>query len=435
MAMKVEISVDNNWLFEEGGIHANAIASIVRKLRSRFEKDVQSVDKSMANCTVTLSESLDRETVNRELRQILADVLGTGQVETRCKYSVRRDGEAAEDSRRQEGGGANAQGQEDPSACIEKLLVELSSKKKEADEDKAAAEEETEASEAEESPAESAATADEELAALIGLDAVKDDIANTVSLVQVQAIREAKGFKTIPTSKHLVFTGNPGTGKTTVARILAKKYKEIGVLKKGQLVEVSRVDLVASYVGQTAPKTLEKIQEAYGGILFIDEAYTLSDRGEKDFGQEAIDTLLKEMEDHRDEFIVIVAGYPELMSDFIHSNPGLKSRFSKYIRFPDYSAEELIRIFYGMCAKYELTLTDGAKALAERYIVELEKHKGADFANARDIRNYFEKILERQARRIVALSDGQIDQIVESDIPEVVVSDVDTSGTTRHIGF
>ena len=196
----------------------------------------------------------------------------------------------------------------------------------------------------------------EELNELIGLDMVKADVKELINLVKVQKMREDKGMKTVPVSLHLVFSGNPGTGKTTVARILSKLYKEIGVLSKGQLVEVDRSGLVAGYVGQTAIKTQKKIEEAKGGILFIDEAYTLAKEG-NDFGQEAIDTILKAMEDNRKDLVVIVAGYTNLMENFINSNPGLKSRFNKYIEFKDYSAEELIEIFDMQCRKYNYTFS------------------------------------------------------------------------------
>ena len=244
----------------------------------------------------------------------------------------------------------------------------------------------------------------EELNELIGLTTVKHDVEEMVGLAKVRKMREEKGMKTVPVSLHLVFSGNPGTGKTTVARILAKLYKEIGILTTGQLVETDRSGLVAGYVGQTAIKTQKKIEEGMGGVLFIDEAYTLNQEGEN-FGQEAIDTILKAMEDHRDKFIVIVAGYTDLMRDFVNSNPGLKSRFNKYILFPDYTVDELQDIFKMQCKKYQYTLTEEAEKFVKEEIVKREAAKGENFANAREVRNLFEKIITNQAARVSALED------------------------------
>ena len=189
-----------------------------------------------------------------------------------------------------------------------------------------------------------------------------------------------------------------------MAGILAKLYKEIGILSKGQLVETDRSGLVAGYVGQTAIKTREKIEEAMGGVLFIDEAYTLNSPGEN-FGQEAINTILKAMEDHRDKFIVIVAGYTELMKKFVESNPGLKSRFNKFFEFPDYTVDELQEIFKLQCTKYQYTLTEDAEKAIRDEIILRESTKGENFANAREVRNLFEKIITNQAARVADLED------------------------------
>ena len=211
-------------------------------------------------------------------------------------------------------------------------------------------------------------------------------------------------MKQVPVSLHLVFSGNPGTGKTTVARILAKLYKEIGILSTGQLIETDRSGLVAGYVGQTAIKTSQKIEEAMGGVLFIDEAYALNQEGEN-FGQEAIDTILKAMEDHRDKFIVIVAGYTDLMKSFVESNPGLRSRFNKFFEFPDYTVEELQAIFMMQCKKYQYKLTEEAEAAIRDEITRMEAEKGENFANAREVRNLFERIITNQASRVADLEN------------------------------
>ena len=258
----------------------------------------------------------------------------------------------------------------------------------------------------------------DDLNELVGLDAVKKDVKELVNLVKTQKLREERGMKTVPVSLHLVFSGNPGTGKTTVARILAKLYKEIGVLSNGQLVEVDRSGLVAGFVGQTAIKTQDKIQEAMGGILFIDEAYTLNKEG-ADYGQEAIDTILKAMEDNRKDLVVIVAGYTELMKKFVESNPGLKSRFNKYIEFPDYTADELISIFELNMRKYNYTYSYEAKLAIEKMIRDREAHKGENFANARDVRNLFESIITNQATRVAEMKDPS-----ENDITTIMTPDL-----------
>ena len=201
--------------------------------------------------------------------------------------------------------------------------------------------------------------------------------------------------------------GNPGTGKTTVARCVARIYKCLGLLSKGQLVETDRSGLVAGYVGQTAIKTQEVIQSAIGGVLFIDEAYTLSNGGANDFGQEAIDTLLKAMEDHRDDLVVIVAGYDDLMGDFIHSNPGLESRFNRYIHFEDYSADQMFSIFESLCSKNQYELSYDAEDAVKSYFSNVDI---SAIGNGRGARNLFEKVVTQQAKRIEKTSgDENID--------------------------
>ncbi len=247
----------------------------------------------------------------------------------------------------------------------------------------------------------------EELNALVGLDSVKQDIANLVNLIRVQKMRETMGMKTADISKHMVFYGNPGTGKTTVARMLSKIFQGLGVLKSGHLVEVDRGGLVCGYVGQTAIKTQEVIDKAMDGVLFIDEAYTLNvGKGENDFGQEAVDTLLKAMEDNRDRLIVIVAGYEEPMEAFLNSNPGLKSRFNKYIQFDDYTPDQLIRILEGMCKGKDYVLSPGARKVAMTYFARrAREEKNDNFANAREVRNFLEKAITNHASRVIQLEN------------------------------
>ena len=240
---------------------------------------------------------------------------------------------------------------------------------------------------------------------LVGLDSVKKDVNSLINLLKVRKIREQRGIKQPAMSLHLVFYGNPGTGKTTVARLLAKIYHKMGILSKGQLVEVDRSGLVGGYVGQTATKTKNVIDQALGGILFIDEAYTLASGSGSDFGQEAIDTLLKAMEDHRDDFIVIVAGYPNQMATFLASNPGLKSRFNKYLEFEDYEPAELLEMLDKMCAQYGVELTDEARDYAMNLFQTTCADRPADFANGRAVRNFFEDALTAQANRLAAEND------------------------------
>ncbi|MPM18622.1 hypothetical protein SDC9_65035 [bioreactor metagenome] len=259
-----------------------------------------------------------------------------------------------------------------------------------------------------------------ELDSLCGLEKVKADVKNLINLVKVRKLREENGLPVPPMSLHLVFMGNPGTGKTTVARLLAKIYHAVGVLSKGQLVEVDRSGLVAGFVGQTALKTTEVIQKALGGVLFIDEAYALSNQDSpNDFGREAIEVILKMMEDNRKDLIVIVAGYTELMGRFISSNPGLESRFNKYFYFEDYNGGQLMEIFSSMCDKNGYTMDEETRAFAAAGLTELYEQRDENFGNARDVRNVFERAVARQANRLAVMEHPDKDSLMALTVSDL----------------
>lgn len=256
-----------------------------------------------------------------------------------------------------------------------------------------------------------------ELDSYVGMDAIKTEVRSLINMVQVYKLRREHDLPTTDMSLHMVFSGNPGTGKTTVARIMSRIYHSLDILSKGQLVEVDRSGLVAGYVGQTALKTQKVIEKAMGGVLFIDEAYALNGKSENDFGQEAIDTILKAMEDHRDDLVVIVAGYTELMDRFIHSNPGLESRFNRFLMFEDYTPEQMVAIFKMQCKKGCYVLTQGTEELVRDFIAE----ESADdsFGNARGVRNLFEHILVAQNNRL-----AKMENVTRDDLMQILPDDV-----------
>ena len=257
-----------------------------------------------------------------------------------------------------------------------------------------------------------------ELDGYIGLDLIKEEVRSLINMVKIYKLRREHELPTADLSLHMVFSGNPGTGKTMMARLMSRIYYSLGILSKGQLVEVDRSGLVAGYVGQTAIKTKKVIDKARGGVLFIDEAYALNGKSENDFGQEAIDTILKAMEDHRDDLIVIVAGYTELMEDFVHSNPGLESRFNRFMFFPDYTVDEMMGIFDMRCKGSAYTLTEEARPLVRDYIAE-ESADQESFGNGRGVRNIFENIIVAQNNRL-----AKLETVTREALMEITADDI-----------
>ena len=272
---------------------------------------------------------------------------------------------------------------------------------------------------AEETPKENIEDLKKELQGYIGLNVIKDEVESLINWIEICKQRKAFDLPTPELSLHMVFSGNPGTGKTMIARLMARIYHSLGILSKGQLVEVDRSALVAGYVGQTAGKTTEVIKKALGGVLFIDEAYTLINKSENDFGQEAVDTILKAMEDNRDDLVVIVAGYIDLMEEFIHSNPGLESRFNRFMHFPDYTIDEMLAIFDMRCGQSGYQLAENARDELQSILETKSKDVGG-FGNARGVRNLFEKAIAEQADRLSAskepLTKELLMTLTEADI-------------------
>ena len=260
----------------------------------------------------------------------------------------------------------------------------------------------------------------DELEGLVGLKEVKKEIESLINLIKVKKMRESYHMPSMEISYHMVFTGNPGTGKTTVARLVAKIYKELGILSKGHLVEVDRAGLVAGYIGQTAIKVKEVVEKALGGVLFIDEAYALTNKNDvNDFGGEAIDTLVKMMEDYRNDLVIIVAGYKEEMDEFLKANTGLISRFNKFIHFEDYTDEEMMEILKGFLDKSGLEMEEDGEKELKRALKEMDAQSRFLFGNGRGMRNTFESILGKQANRIVNL-----ELPTEKELKNIILEDV-----------
>lgn len=259
----------------------------------------------------------------------------------------------------------------------------------------------------------------DELNALVGLETVKSKVNDLIAYQKVQKLRRENGLYSAKNTLHLAFTGNPGTGKTTVARIVGRIYKQIGLLSKGHFVEVSRTDLIAGYQGQTALKVKKVIEQAKGGVLFIDEAYSITENDHSDsYGRECLTELTKALEDYRDDLVVIVAGYTAPMEKFFESNPGLKSRFNTFIEFPDYSAEEMENILISMCNNNDYVLDEAAKAVIHRFLVESISQKNDNFANGRLARNLYDDLVMNHAKRVFNIQNPTKDDlslIIEQD--------------------
>ena len=258
---------------------------------------------------------------------------------------------------------------------------------------------------------------------LVGLVTVKNEVTTTINLVRVSRIREQHGLKVPSRSMHLVFSGNPGTGKTTVARLLAEIYRAVGALEKGHLVETDRSGLVAAYTGHTALKVHDLVKSAFGGILFIDEAYALISGKDDNYGREAIDTLIKLMEDQRDRLIVIVAGYTKPMQQFLDANPGMRSRFNKFVHFEDYSSSELYQIFLRLCTEHHYTYDEATGKRINSHLEMLWETRTANFGNARTVRNFFEQCLQNQANRI-AKQIGNSKTPTAAEVSMILLEDV-----------
>ncbi len=281
----------------------------------------------------------------------------------------------------------------------------------------------------EEAPKEDIEELKKELHSYIGLEVVKAEVESLINLVKVNKLRKQHDLPTEDLSLHMVFSGNPGTGKTMIARLMSRIYRSLGILSKGHLVEVDRSGLVAGYVGQTAIKTKEAVDKALGGVLFIDEAYALTTRGPQDYGQEAVETLLKNMEDHRDDLVVIAAGYVDLMNAFVHSNPGLESRFNRFLYFPDYTVEEMLAIFEMRCDKAGYRL-DGDAREPLKEILANESEDNIGFGNARGVRNLFEQAVSRQANRLAKQETVTRDELMllKAEDLEAPEEDADEGG-------